>query len=692
MRNEAEAAEKKLDKRDDAQLAYARRQLKIAEAEATLRKATLKTDAPADLVGSIQQREVQYDEKAARLALDAARQHAAQVQRSNAEEIQRLTDKASYARGRVAELQRAIATMQVTAVRAGTIVYSAGENGEKKKVGDNVWRGEDLMQIVGLGKMLGDGQVDEVDMARLAEHQPAVLRLDAMPDVQLRGSVASIARSVSAKSQTDASKIVKLKIAIDPTKVALRPGMRFPRPGRDRAPARRGPGPGRRRVRHARRAGRLSQDRRWLRARPARARPADRDDDRGQVRPGAGRPRVAQRSGGGAVKRAAIAIAVVAALGVTGAWMLRGAGARGDDVATYTVGKQHFVRRVTAGGQPARGEGQPARGAEARRSQNGPLKIPWRARRHVWSKKGEVVMRFDPSEARSSARQPGRSRRPPRPGSAGRPSESNTAVAGRNTRRRAGPRRARADAQVPVEGSDDLLAQPDHRVRDRRAPRVGQAVARRDREADRAAPGALERGGDRCRAPESRARDRARPGRAERHGDRRAVRRHLRARAQLERLAAQARRLAVAGPGRRRDPALDAMEANVYVLEVDGSGLAEGQPAEVVVEARPDRTFAAKIKVVDKLAQPRQQGSPVQYFGVTIALDTSDRELMKPGQRVRAGLVLDQQDALVVPRKWSRHSKSRLQIAAPPASRAGRGRSRRRDLGRVASPGLARAT
>jgi len=228
MRNEAEAAEKKLEKkRDDAQLATRDDELKIAEAEAALRKATLKTDAPADLVGSVQQREVQLDEQAARLTLEAAKQHAAQVQRSNAEEVQRLTDKASYARGRVAELQRAIATMQVAAERAGTIVYSAGENGEKKKVGDNVWRGEDLMQVVGLGKMLGDGQVDEVDMARLAEHQPAVLRLDAMPDVQLRGSVDSIARSVSAKSQTDPSKVVKLKIAIDPTKIALRPGMRF---------------------------------------------------------------------------------------------------------------------------------------------------------------------------------------------------------------------------------------------------------------------------------------------------------------------------------------------------------------------------------------------------------------------------------------------------------------------------------
>jgi len=75
--------------------------------------------------------------------------------------------------------------------------------------------------------MLGNGQVDEVDMARLAERQPVVLRLDAQSDVQLRGTVTSVARSVQAKSNTDPSKIVKLKIAIEPTTMPLRPGMRF---------------------------------------------------------------------------------------------------------------------------------------------------------------------------------------------------------------------------------------------------------------------------------------------------------------------------------------------------------------------------------------------------------------------------------------------------------------------------------
>src|SRR5262249_44886397 len=157
MQNEAAAAQTRLaKKRDDAQLARRDEELKVTEAEAALRKATLKIDAPPDLVAAVQQRELQLDEQAARLALDAAKQHAEQTGRSDAEEVQRLTEKASYARQRVAQLQQTVARMQVTAVRAGTIVYPVNRQGDKHKIGDNVWRMDDLVQIVGLGHMLGN--------------------------------------------------------------------------------------------------------------------------------------------------------------------------------------------------------------------------------------------------------------------------------------------------------------------------------------------------------------------------------------------------------------------------------------------------------------------------------------------------------------------------------------------------------
>jgi multidrug efflux pump subunit AcrA (membrane-fusion protein) len=96
-------------------------------------------------------------------------------------------------------------------------------------------------------------------------------------------------------------------------------------------------------------------------------------------------------------------------------------------------------------------------------------------------------------------------------------------------------------------------------------------------------------------------------------------------------------------------PALDAMEAELFVLEVDASGLEVGQPADVVIESRPELAFHGAIRLVDKLAKPRQPGVPVQYVSAAVALDRTDRDAMKPGQRVRATLVTGRRNALVVP-------------------------------------------
>ena len=99
-------------------------------------------------------------------------------------------------------------------------------------------------------------------------------------------------------------------------------------------------------------------------------------------------------------------------------------------------------------------------------------------------------------------------------------------------------------------------------------------------------------------------------------------------------------------------PDLSSLEAEVFVLEADAGGLVTGKPATVVVEAEPEVTYAAEIKRVDSVAKPRFRGSPVQYFGVVLKFVGETSESMKPGQRVRATLLLDEVgDALVVPRQ-----------------------------------------
>ena len=99
-------------------------------------------------------------------------------------------------------------------------------------------------------------------------------------------------------------------------------------------------------------------------------------------------------------------------------------------------------------------------------------------------------------------------------------------------------------------------------------------------------------------------------------------------------------------------PNLLEMEAEVFVLEADAGGLAPGKRAEVVLESRPDVAWPAEIRRVDPLAKPRLRGSPVQYFAVILKLATTDPQVMKPGQRVRATLFLQEREkAIAVPRQ-----------------------------------------
>jgi RND family efflux transporter MFP subunit len=99
-------------------------------------------------------------------------------------------------------------------------------------------------------------------------------------------------------------------------------------------------------------------------------------------------------------------------------------------------------------------------------------------------------------------------------------------------------------------------------------------------------------------------------------------------------------------------PDLSEMEAEVFVLEADAGGLTPGKRADVMLESQPGVVYPAEIKRVDTLAKPRLRGSPVQYFAVVLKLARTDPSVMKPGQRVRTTLFLEDLPAAVtVPRQ-----------------------------------------
>jgi multidrug efflux pump subunit AcrA (membrane-fusion protein) len=93
-----------------------------------------------------------------------------------------------------------------------------------------------------------------------------------------------------------------------------------------------------------------------------------------------------------------------------------------------------------------------------------------------------------------------------------------------------------------------------------------------------------------------------------------------------------------------------AVEALVFVLEADAGGLAPALEGTLVVEAHPGRSYPARVTRVDALAKPLRWNVPVQYFEAALAAEGADLAAMKPGQRVRAEIVLERiPSALLVP-------------------------------------------
>lgn len=347
----------------------------------------------------------------------------------------------------------------------------------------------------------------------------------------------------------------------------------------------------------------------------------------------------------------AVIMVVLAGLGLATGRLLRGGNTtHASSVTTYQVKKEKFVRRVNAEGN-LRAVKATRLAAPQNSQMGGALKIAWLAPDGTFVKKGDVVVRFDPSEPEKQLRD----------GEADL-AAADAKLAEEGVKSRAAVKGRETDA---VLAADELDEQKKFQSKDEEIFSKNQII---ESQIDEGLAQAKQQHAEQAKQVEKHlSHSNAAVISVERQKAQLAI---AHAKSALEAMQIVAPHDGVfvlrrnwrgelpklgqaLWPGQEIGelPLLDSMEAEVFVLEVDGTGLAEKQAAQIVVEARPDVTFTGKIRLVEKLAQPREPGSPVQYFAVVVELDKTDRDVMKPGQRVRATLVLDQEDAIVVPRQ-----------------------------------------
>ncbi|HXI14625.1 MAG TPA: efflux RND transporter periplasmic adaptor subunit [Thermoanaerobaculia bacterium] len=239
-RAERDSARKAIDqKQANLSLEKEDEELKIGESDARLRKSTLKLDAPPELVGRLERREVELDNASASKESKYRRDKLSSLRRSAAEEILLLKGRYENAARRVIEIETNIGRLTLRAPRNGSVVYVMNWRSEKKKVGDSAWMGERIMEIPDLARIRARGEVDESDAGTIAANQRVRLRLDSHPDEEFLGRVAHIGRSVQLQQQAtmpgpmqqvsrNPVKVLKVRIDLDRIDSSkMRPGMRF---------------------------------------------------------------------------------------------------------------------------------------------------------------------------------------------------------------------------------------------------------------------------------------------------------------------------------------------------------------------------------------------------------------------------------------------------------------------------------
>jgi HlyD family secretion protein len=346
-----------------------------------------------------------------------------------------------------------------------------------------------------------------------------------------------------------------------------------------------------------------------------------------------------------------VVLAIVAALGGGGWFYVSHRGAAGPDaVPTHTVKQEPFVRRVIAEGNLRAVKATPVSAPQSGGS-FGPMKIAWLAPDGAAVKAGEVVVRFDPTEPEKQLRDGQADLAVASAKLAEEEIKSKTAVQGRDSA--ADLAGAELEQQRKFQSKDKEIfarntiveAEIDEKLAGAKQQHAEQ-TKHIERKLAQSKAGVIGVQKQKAQITISHAKTALSSMEVKApHDGILVLRRNWRG--ELPRVGEQM------WPGQKiaEIPLLDTMEAEVFVLEVDGNGITEKQPAEIIIEARPDILYKGTIKLVDKLAKPRVPGVPVQYFAVVVTLEKTDHTVMKPGQRVRATLILDSSDALVVPRQ-----------------------------------------
>ncbi|MGH9339509.1 MAG: efflux RND transporter periplasmic adaptor subunit [Acidobacteriota bacterium] len=133
------------------------------------------------------------------------------------------------AQSEIEQAQQTLSSMQVQAPTNGVVLYKRYRMA-KLEVGQEVWSGQQLIEIADLGQFQGQLQVPESDIAGIEEGKKVAVRLNSLPEQAFPGVVTQIAKIPQQYSRNDPRKYFECRVLLDvPLDLmeVLKPGMKL---------------------------------------------------------------------------------------------------------------------------------------------------------------------------------------------------------------------------------------------------------------------------------------------------------------------------------------------------------------------------------------------------------------------------------------------------------------------------------
>jgi HlyD family secretion protein len=227
FQNELDQANKELEK-TRTQIDLERQELltRLAAAENNYEKLKLKQahDPQFEAPNKVEEDRLAFEQ--ARREVEALKERLDWHKKSSEATYQIIVSKKSRAENKVDQIKKGMENFQAKATRDGVVIYKSKWNGDKYRVGENVWMGQSILEIPELNTIIAEAFVPEVDIGKIKTGQRAEVTIDAFPDKVYSGSIKTIGTLVRPKAWDIPNKILDIQIALDQLDISImRPAM-----------------------------------------------------------------------------------------------------------------------------------------------------------------------------------------------------------------------------------------------------------------------------------------------------------------------------------------------------------------------------------------------------------------------------------------------------------------------------------